>query len=66
MVISNYEYDRNPSPERNDPNRELREQMLAQLAESDKHLKAAALILAPLEAEAARSEERRVGKECCR
>lgn len=53
MVIPNYGYDRDSSPKQRNPNRELRELMLAQLAESDKLLKAAEQLLAPLEAEAA-------------
>ena len=53
MVIPNYGYDRDSFPSQSDPNRELRELMLSQLAESDRCLKAAEQLLAPLEAEAA-------------
>jgi ATPase subunit of ABC transporter with duplicated ATPase domains len=61
-----YPYSRQPTPE--DPNRELREAMLAQLEESDRCLKEAAKILAPLEAEAARvlaqAQARREESDC--
>jgi hypothetical protein len=50
MVNMEYPYSRNPTPE--DPKRTLRETMLAQLEESDRCLKEAARILAPLEREA--------------
>ena len=66
MVNINYRYRGQPTPE--DPNQELLVEMLSLLKVSDRYLKAAEQLLAPLEAEAAlvlaQAQTRKVESGC--